>query len=170
MSRTVYIDFTRSRLAFPIFSWAVQLFEWTRYSHVRIHWRSHWFDWTTFEASGSSVKLIGVMGSRNYPVTVVHRYEVELNDVQYKRLISMLRYAGVSYGRWQILGIALQRIFGLKRNPLGDRKYSMVCSELVAYFLLEVMGVALLTDLDAVGPRKLKEYMDTRPDIFKRIR
>jgi hypothetical protein len=167
--RTVYIDFTRSRKTFPIFSWAVQLFERARYSHVRLHWRSNWFDWSTFEASGSSVKLIGAVGFRNYPVKLVHRYEVKLNDAQYKRMVGMLRYAGVSYGAKQVFGMALQRLFKLKKNPFGDRKYTMVCSELIAYLLLEVMDISLGANLDDVGPRKLKEYMDTRPDVFRKL-
>lgn len=163
----VHIEFTRSRVTFPLFSWAVQLFERTRYSHVRISWRSNWFEWTTFEASGSSVKILGLLGNKNYPVTTVHRYTVKLNQDQYKRLIGMLRYAGVSYGLKQVFGIAIQRMFNLKRNPFGTRHYSMICSELVAYFLLEVLRLNVPVDLDSVGPRDIKKLLDAHPNIFK---
>lgn len=169
MRRTVYIDFTRSRARFPLFSWAIQLFEQARYSHVRLHWRSNWFEWTTFEASGSAVRIIGRVGEKHYPVTLVHRYEVTLNDEQFKRMISMLRYAGVRYGVKQILGMALQRLFDLRKNPFGDRHYTMVCSELIAYFLIEVMNVNPIENLDSVGPRQLKEFMDRRPALFRKI-
>lgn len=167
--KTVYLDFTSSRKMFPIFSWAVQLFERAPYSHVRIHWRSEWFNWTTFEASGTDVKIIGVAGEVHHPVKIHHRYEVKLDEAQYKRLISLLRYAGVSYGVKQVFGIFLQRLFNLKKNPFADRKYSMVCSELVAYFLIEVMHQIPSWELDSVGPRKLKEYMDSLPSVFKKI-
>ena len=167
--KTIYVDYTSSRKLFPLFSWAVQIFERAPYSHVRIHWRSHWFSWTTFEASGSEVKIIGSVGEKAHPVKVHHRYEVTLTDEEYKRLVGMLRYAGVSYGIRQVIGIALQRLFRLKKNPFGDRKYSMVCSELVAYFLIEVMNIQPGWELDSVGPKKLKEYMDSIPSLFKPI-
>lgn len=168
--RTVYIDFTRSRKPLPLFSWAIQLFEQAPYSHVRLHWRSSWFDWTTFEASGSEVKLIGSVGLANHPVTVVHRYELELNPDQYKKMIQMLRYAGVKYGVKQVIGMALQRVFGLKKNPFGDRYYSMVCSELIAYFFSEVLFLNPGWDTDAIGPRKIKEWLDDHPGLSTKIK
>jgi hypothetical protein len=167
--RTVYIDFTSSRKLFPFFSWAIQLFERTPYSHVRIHWRSSWFSWTTFEASGTEVKIIGAVGEKHHPVKVHHRYEVSLTDDEYKKLIGLLRYAGVSYGIKQAFGILLQRLFNLKKNPYADRKYSMICSELVAYFLMEVMNMTPFWEAESVGPRKIKEYMDAMPAFFKKI-
>jgi hypothetical protein len=138
---------------------------------VRIHWRSHWFAWTTFEASGSAVKIIGEVGAASQPpVKVVHRYQVNITDAEYKKLIGMLRYAGVSYGLKQLVGIGLQRIFNLTKNPFHDHKYSMVCSELVAYFFMEVLGEKLTWDSDSVGPRKIKEWLDTRPDLATKIK
>lgn len=172
--RTVYLDFTSSRATFPIFNWLIQLVEQVPYSHVRISFRSGWFDHTVIEASGTSVKLIGVLGNKNYPVKLRHRYQVELTDDQYKHMISLLRYAGAKYGLKQAIGIGIQRLFRLRLNPFKDADRSFICSELVGYFLFRVMGLQIpddeCPDLESIGPKGIKQWIDTRPDLFKKVK
>lgn len=162
----VYVDFTSPKGKwFPIFSWLVRLFEWTRYSHVRIRWVNSVGKELIYEASGSSVKMIGSYAVQQNPilVNVHHTYEFELDREQYRKLISLLDYAYVHYGAWQIVGIAAAKLFGLKKNPFPNGKRTMICSELVAHFLNNVVGIEIPSEeFDLIGPRRIKEILDKR--------
>jgi hypothetical protein len=157
----VFVEFTRPKdKMFPVFSWAIRLFEKTKYSHVRLRWDSVTGEQLIYEASGSSVKLIGRYANAKHPVDVVHSYEFSLTREQYRKMIGLFRYAGADYGVWQILGIAIAKLCGLKKNPFASGKYSQVCSELVGYFFTEALGMNIGQDLDTATPRDLKEYCD----------
>lgn len=158
----VHIDFTRPLGKwFPIFAWGVQLFERTRYSHVRIRWMNSVNSPRIYEASGSRVSLIGKYAAAQMPVKIYHSYTFELDEDQYKDLIKLLDYSHLHYGVWQIVGIAIARIFNLKKNPLSSGKDTLVCSELVALFLNEVIGLNIPKEqFDLIGPRGIKEILD----------
>lgn len=160
MGYKVYIDFTSPDKWFQPFAWAVRLFERTKYSHVRLRWNNTNGDELIYEASGARIKLIGLQAQRHFPVKIHHTYEFDLDRIQYRRLIGLFRYASVEYGTWQIIGIALARIFRLKKNPFGDGQYTQVCSELVGRFLTDVLEKKVDGDLDLVGPRGIKEFLD----------
>lgn len=156
----VYIEFTSPKKWFQPFAWFVRQFERTKYSHVRLRWVSTSGEELIYEASGSTVKLIGQYAQPLFPVNIHHTYEFTLDRLQYRELISMFKYASVQYGVLQIIGIALARCFNLKKNPFGDNQYSQVCSELVGYFLRDVLKRDIGKDLDLVGPRGIKEFLD----------
>ena len=160
--RKVHIQFTSPKgKLFPLFSWAIRTFECTPYSHVRIFWLSKRGKPRVYEASGSHVKLIGSHALNRVPVSVLHSYEFNLDDEQFKKMIELLDYSHVDYGIWQIFGIAIARIFKLKRNPLSSGKNAMVCSELVAIFLNYVLDMDIpKEEFDLIGPRGVKELLD----------
>jgi len=147
------------------------LFERATYSHVRIKFESGWWSWSVLEAAGSSVRLIGEKASRHYPVKIHHRYAVTLSDDEYKRMLKLLRYAGVKYGTLQAIGIGLQRLFRLSKNPFADGDYSFICSELVAYFLFQVVQLEVpdseLPDFETAGPKAIKNWLDKHPEIAR---
>lgn len=64
------------------------------------------------------------------------------------------------YRVWQILGIAIARLFSLKKNPFSSGRYAQICLELVAIFLMEVLKHTIQKDLDTVGLKKIKQYLD----------
>ena len=66
-----------------------------------------------------------------------------------------MKYAGLKYGKKQILGIALVSVFNLKKNPFADGMRSQVCSELVGRFLEEVLKIDTKFDLDIAGPKEI---------------
>jgi hypothetical protein len=46
----------------------------------------------------------------------------------------------------------------------------MVCSELLAYFLDEVMGLDLPGFyFDSIGPKGIKQFVDKHPELFRRV-
>jgi hypothetical protein len=162
MEYKVYMEFTAPDKWFQPFAWLIRLFERTRYSHVRLRWTSTTGEELIYEASGSSVKLIGQKAQPLYPVKVVHSYEFTLNRLQYRKLIRLFRFASVQYAALQVLGIAAARWFRLKKNPFSAGRYEQVCSELAALFLKEVLGAPLSEELDLVGPRGIKEFLDSQ--------
>lgn len=160
--REVTIEFTRPKgKLFPLFSWAIRAIERTPYSHVRLTWLSTSGEPLIYEASGASVKLIGRYAADKHEVEVVESYTFYLDSHQYKRLIGLFRFAGVRYGVFQILGIGLAKWFKLAKNPLSKGSRQQVCSELVAYFLQEVLGLPITPEeYDLLGPRGIKEKLD----------
>lgn len=153
-------EFTSPNKWFKPFAWAVQLFERTPYSHVRLLWNLPDGQEIVFEASGSHVKVIGEEARHNFPVKVHKAYTIALSAEEYDRLQGMLKYSSLSYGTKQILGIALARIFRLKKNPFADGRRSQVCSELVALVFEEVLDVDVPEELDLVGPKGIADLLE----------
>lgn len=164
MNYQVYVEFTSPKKWFQPFAWAIRLFERTKYSHVRLRWTSTTGEELIYEASGSSVKLIGQKAQPLFPVNVVYSYKFTLNRLQYRELIRLFRFASVQYGVLQILGIAVARWLRLEKNPFSTGRHEQVCSELIAIFLKEVLGAPIKDELDLVGPRGIKEFLDTVKD------
>lgn len=153
---------------FPIFSWLIRLSEKTSYSHVYVKWHSKGADTNVlYEASGSNVKFLGEKVYKK-KIQPIHEYEVEINTKTYKKLLKFcMENAGVDYGIKQVFGIALVKIFKLKKNPFSDNRKSQVCSELIGHILEDVLGKKLDLDLDIAGPRAIKEYLDQQEDFKK---
>jgi hypothetical protein len=160
MGHTVYVEFTKPDKWFKPFAWAIQWFEGTDYSHVRLRWHSTSGEELIYEASGSSVKLIGRYAKHLHPAVSIKSYKFDLTPEQYRKMIGLFRFAGVEYGIWQVLGIAVARWLCLKKNPFSLGRYAQVCSELVAVFLEDVLNLDVGEDLDLVGPRQLQEFLE----------
>lgn len=153
----VSLQFTKPSGWFIPLSWAIQKIERTRYSHVRIKFELQGVP-LILEASGRSVKLIGLAGyhqATNH--TVVSEYEATLDEYEQQRLIELLSMAGIRYGLLQLVGIGIQRLCGLRHNPLSRGTNAVVCSELAGIFLECVMGLDVREDLDLVGPAGIEE-------------
>ena len=159
----IYIEFTRPKAhPFPFYSYLIRAVEGVNFSHVRIRWQNTVGQELVFEASGRKVKLIGEKAQYKFPVEVVHSYGFDLTKEQYRKLISLFRYSSVDYGLWQAVGIAVAKLFGMKKNPFARGRRSQVCSELVGLVLIEVLGMECLEDildLDMVGPADLQLFL-----------
>jgi len=96
-----------------------------------------------------------------------HR-EVEIyEDVNGIRDINALKpYIGHNYGYLQLLGIALVKIFKLKKNPFPDNE---VCSELVLDWLLasQYSDEFKHLDPDTVSPGDLYDIVSKSPNFRK---
>lgn len=165
----LYIGFSKPKSCiFPIFSWLVRLIEQTKYSHVYIRWHSIGADVeVAYHASGSMVHFLSKKHF-DTDVEVLEEYEVEIDRSTYKKLLHFcMTNAGTSYGVKQIIGIAVQRLFWLKKNPFSDGKSSQICSELVGYVINDILGKNVSIDYDSDGPRKINELVKKN---FKRTR
>lgn len=155
----INIEFTKPNKKFQPLSWAIRKFQKTPYSHVRLSWVSKSGEKLIYEASGTEVKLIGKEASPKHPVHIMKTYHVKLNSLEYSKMIRLFRYAGVSYGKNQLIGICLVTIFNLKVNPFARGSKSQVCSELLGLFLQEVKEWGNNLDLDVAGPKEIEKTL-----------
>ena len=160
--KTLAIEFTRPKKGcFAILSQVIRAVQGTKYSHVRLRWTNTTGRDVIYEASGSHVKFIGELAQPQAPVEIMEAFELNLTIDQYRSLVDMcMRYAGLKYGKLQIVGIGLVTLFRLKKNPFADGKRSQVCSELVGRFLQEVVKIDIKFDLDIAGPKEINLVLD----------
>jgi hypothetical protein len=161
--RLVLVQFTRPKKWFQPISWAIRKFQKTEYSHVRISWMAMKTVPVVYEASGSSLKFIGPMAAKDNPVHIAHQYNINLSIEQYRELVrTCMTYANIEYGKKQLVGMGITRIFGLKKNPLADGKKSQVCSEVVGHLLQKILGWDIGLDLETAGPKELNDIIKER--------
>ena len=172
----IMIEFTKPDPEFKklqLYSYAIKAIEKTPYSHVRLRWQSRSGVEIIYEASGTMVRLIGEEAAPQFPVIVMKSYEVQVNSMEYRKLIRLFRFASVSYGLKQAVGILLVHMLELAKNPLSEGRLSQVCSELVGLFIKEVKGWLIDFDLDVAGPRAIDEFLERccvkYPDEIRRV-
>lgn len=149
----IYIEFTKPNKKFAPLSYIIRKVENTTYSHVRIRWTSFSGGELIFEAAGTNVRLLGQHAKPK--TSVVKSYQIMAKKEDYKKLISLFKYAGVSYGFLQLIGFSLTYLPFFDKNPFSDGRYTQVCSELVA-ILLELLGYEVGEDLDQAKPKHIE--------------
>jgi len=156
--RTVTIQFTRPK-GFKPLSWAIRKVQRTDYSHVRLTWLGMGEKIPViYEASGSYLKFIGPIAAKSLHVEVVDLYNFELSQDQYRATVALcMENAGIEYGKRQLVGMGIAKMFGLKKNPYGDGAKTQVCSEIVGHFLNDILGWQTELDLDIAGPKEIRE-------------
>lgn len=160
--RQLTVGFSRPRGSiFPIFSWIIRAVECTSYSHVYLAWDSISGARPHYHAAAGSVHFLGSrIAERKLDVRA--EFLAPVSEAQYRKLIHFTHsHAGTSYGWKQIVGIGIQKLLRLRRNPLADGRKSWVCSEAVGYVLQDVLGYDLGDlDLDTAGPRAIYEWCE----------
>jgi hypothetical protein len=161
-SSSIQLDivFTRPRGFAPL-SYAIRAVEGTPYSHVGIQWRSPTLDVElNYEAVGTGVRFVGAIQFDHNHV-VVKRHTLHMTEKQHQEL---MRYciltAGREYGSLQILGMGLTRLLRLGANPTSDGTRTLVCSELIGYILIDILGLPVPLRLEVDGPRALDEWLE----------
>ena len=166
----IYIDFTKPDPAvkkFPIYSYIIRAVEGTKYSHVRLRWKSSSGIQIVYEASGIAVKVIGEVAAPQFPVEIVKSYKISVTREQYRNLIKLFRFASVKYSIKQAFGILLVKLGLYKKNPLSNGRKSQICSELVGLFIQEVKQWEIDFDLDTAGPLAIDEFLQRCCDKYK---
>ena len=150
----VYIEFTRPK-NFNLFSLLVRLIEMTKYSHVRLR-----FNDIVYEASGTSVHFKGKLAQEYRQSEIIDSYKLDLAEHEYVKLMKLcMENAGIDYGFKQLIGIALVKLFKLKKNPFSDGRKSQVCSEIVGRFLKEILNIGHSLDLDVASPKDINKIL-----------
>lgn len=154
------IQFTRPAKGIKILSWLIRLILGTKYSHVLARWNAAGGKVDlVWEAAGSSIRFLGPIAHEG-KYNVVETYEVPLTRVEYKRLIEYTHnYAHVNYGKTQLIGMLIARLFRLNKNIISQGKSEQVCSEAVAGLLKHVKGWTSEYNFDVYGPDALERWL-----------
>jgi len=133
----------------------------TSFSHVRLRWNLKNRQEVIYEAAGSNVRFLGELAQLDKPVKICKTYCMELTDNEYRQLLNKaIELAGIEYGAFQLLRMALFRFFKKKLGTYKNKKTSIVCSELVLYILKESLKLETDLDPDLAGPRELDILLD----------
>lgn len=158
---SVYIGFSRTKKWFAPLSWLIRLVENTPYSHVYLRWHSVGAGTNIiYEAAGSYLRFQAgpIFKSKN---KIIKEFEFQITKDEYKQLLKFcMGQAGTDYGILQLFGMAAVRLFGLKANPFSQGRKSQVCSEMVGYFLEDVLKKDTGLNLDIQGPKAIYNYLD----------
>lgn len=145
--------FTKHR-KFSLFSWLIQVFEGSRFSHVAIMYKDRLTD--TWLVAHSTRFRLNVMSLENFQreneiieqVYIKKELTLKLQflDFLYKNL-------GAEYGYATVVGVLFARIFKIK-NPFRDNDKTLVCSE----FVIKALGLTSI-DPEVDGPQKVFEKL-----------
>lgn len=155
----VFVGFSKAKRWYMPLAWLIRVIEGTKYSHTYIRFKHNSGVEVVYEASGIAVhfKALSIFKEDN---TIVKEYSFAITPAQRKQLVAfMLANAGVEYGFKQLFGIAIVRLFRLKKNPFADGRKSQVCSEVVGHFLEKIMKLDTKLDLDIAGPKDIDKWI-----------
>ena len=146
----IYVGFSYRKLIFSrLLRWAEQ----RPYSHVYIRYKHPITNQDLIlHASGSSIHTLTLENFRDlHHNIIVKEYEIEIAVDKVKDMMSfMLTQSGTPYGNIQLFGMAAVKFMAFLgksiKNPLSDKKATMVCSEFTAY-VLSIGGVTPDIDL-----------------------
>jgi hypothetical protein len=156
---TLRIGFSKPKSFFPIFSWAIRLFEKTPYSHVFIRWQTSQGVMICYQASGAQINFMGPYAFNKH-MTIVD--EFEFNNIPDDSWDNLMRFClnevGKDYALLGVLFIPFVRLFKLKSNPFCRGENQQYCAELVTRALAHV-GMKLDVDPDSVGLRDVYDFV-----------
>lgn len=83
------------------------------------------------------------------------------------------KFLGAKYDYLSFVGLGIAILFGLQKNPLGKHK-QLMCTEVPANWLnkAQAMNPSLnigFTDPEMLTPTGLKNFCDTRTDLFRKL-
>lgn len=153
----ILIRFTRPRSKLDLMAWAVRLLTWAPYSHAALQFNnkifhavkegSVWTDFADFDKRHETIAM----------------FEVSLDDLLRSKLLAIAnKLEKIPYDWLGVVGIALHKMFGLRRNILRTGKKAIFCSEL-CYYLLVMIGVIKASeafDPELFDPKKLLRYLE----------
>jgi hypothetical protein len=158
----IYVEFTKPK-EFSLISSGIRIVQKTDYSHVRFKYGDQ-----IYEAAHGSVSFIGPPNQQS--AIVVDSYEIKLSPVEFDKFMDICMYfSGTPYGGWQIVGFLIANMFGFRRNPLGDKSKTQICSEIVYRVLNQTKGLSLGRNIDLIGPKEINEALFNSPQIAMKL-
>lgn len=164
VARKISIQFTRPVGWYKILSHIIRWISGTPYSHARLFWLGAGGNIkVVYEASGSHIKFMGPISQKDNPVKVIEEFEILIDRKEYRKLVELcMTYANVQYGRMQLIGMGLVRIFELAKNPFANGRKSQVCTEVIGYFLEDILKWNTGLDYEVAGLKELCEFLKIR--------
>lgn len=174
--KTIIIGFSRSKDINSPLSKIIRWVEKTPYSHVFIKVYNENFDrHIIYQASGLMVNFMSPTIFENHSV-VIKEYKVDVTNETYVDIMQFaIDNAGVPYAIKELFGIAIVKLLklfniNLNKNPFGDGKTTLKCSELGGYIIENFLDVDIKEDLDTISPLEIDQILSKYPDKFKLIR
>lgn len=162
------MGFSRPKSKWAVLSYAIRAYEHSPFSHTFIRWHSDRMGMDlVYQASHGMAHFVS--GERfDADNLTVESFETSLDHIAHRALRKKaMQLAGAKYGRLQLLGMAIERLTGL-RNPWRDGEETFVCSELVGD-MLKIMGCfsGVKIDLELAGPKALRDAVASLPQFKK---
>lgn len=163
---SIIIGFSRPKSFFEPFSWLIRLIDRSQFSHTYIKYYDNYANrWVIFQASGLTVNYIG-QTLFNSKEILCAEFTIPITSAQ---KLTTIQYAidtlGTPYGMKHILGIVLVKfanLFGKRiANPF-DESGTMVCSELVAYMLNQIILPTDTINFETATPTDVYNYLLVR--------
>ncbi len=165
----IYIGFSRPvHKPIPIFSWLIRLVENTKFSHVYLEFKLSQLDRRMiYEAAGTEVRLIERSNWDKHAESLeVYTFSIDLDQfVRLQKLI--VDSLGNKYGIKQLFGIAIAKLFRLKKNPLSGGKGEAVCSEVVSRVMVDILNYRIDKDFDLITPKDVKNILESTKNPYK---
>lgn len=145
---------------FPVFSWAIKAIYQTEYSHSYLKFRSDRLDRDIiYEAVGVGVRFVGYKLWCEHAKSI-KEFELEVTQEQYTELQQFcVDNAGKKYGKLQILGIYIAKLFRMKKNIFKNGDSEEVCSEVIAKIMTQ-LGYKFDKDFDLITPKDIYQALD----------
>lgn len=153
------VGFSKPRHTFfPIFSWAIRIFEGTPYSHVYLRWRTKWGTWICYQASGTALNFMGEKAFI-YGLDVIEEFDLTCDDAAWEEVMEYCtRLSGTGYGLKGAVGMAVSYLLGKDKNIFGDGEKTQYCVELIAR-LLGNLGYNFNKDAEMVRLKDLNSFI-----------
>lgn len=164
--KSIIVGFSRP-IKWKLASWAIMAWCRAPFSHAYFKfWSQSYNRSLVYQASHGMVHFVAGSNFSNSN-RIESEYELQVSEEQYSSImIKCIDLAGIKYGFWTLVGMAFERITGLK-SPFRDQGKSFICSELVGE-LLRLCGEDLIDiDLELAGPRELEACVAKLPGVMK---
>lgn len=122
------------KILFPVFSWLIRLFQWTKYSHYGVIVETYVIDSTIKGVVWKELKDF----RKDYKL--IYSWDLELPD-GFDIFKWSARYSAKPYPILQNIGHGLKWIGVLKSNPFGKDEEHINCSELIALLIRDALEV-----------------------------
>lgn len=94
---------------------------------------------------------------------IISQQVVYIKEYKYIELLKLMnKFNFTKYGYMSLLGILFFRLFKTRRNLFAKGVEEFICSEIVAYFIRDIMEVKLNKDIELMSPKDcfdcIREY------------
>lgn len=155
---SLIVGFSRPK-KWKLLSWLIMKVEKTNYSHAYIKIYAKSYDrWLIYQATGNGVFFWAEQEFNLHSQPVLEK-EIVISDAAKAETVTWcLDQLGKEYGKTQLLGMALCKLFKLnKLFKNGNRQF--VCSELVAMALEKAQVIKNVKDQDNMGLKELSDLI-----------
>lgn len=112
-----------------------------------------------YESVGVGSRFIGIHVWEEH-AEVVQEFELTATPEQFKKIKQLCYdHAGLKYGKMQIVGIYIAKLFRMKKNIFKNDTERSVCSEIVGR-IAKILGYKIDKDFDLIVPKDIYKALN----------